>query len=530
MFHVVCISVSDTPLQNRLARPVLSLMQFFVFPKDLEFHKPSNPQLIPEEFLTQLFDELCHQFQLTYNITIERSNMVDLDASTPTKFSRHWILHLPNGELFSDAREVGIFVKAFVSRLEQEQASGELQSRGHDTLAENLFVYAETGSDDASPKKLTRIIDLGVYTRNRIFRLMGSTKFGKPTTSALRIAEANEFPFPNGFNNTKFYLPEMGQSPADCNDSVAADVAFEKFCYSLSWEDHADAMAATLVVPPNASKLYFPLLKDPSVIFLDGDASRPNNTMIPLHDSVAMLEFPRATQLYGASPFPVLERFILQNLGKRGGVVGRISTWSVGTQQPLPRTVCFNMKDNRFCDNIGRAHKSNNIIWNVHLGDRICWQGCHDPECKGFRGKSFDLPEEVNIEIDEYFLEYELSLIIEDEVAACKQDDKSSRDGIEEYGEPLLERAMSKLVISPTQGRGDNVHVFDDESLDKELAKLNLSELVTSHPQTSTKTTAASICSTNSSELWTRDDDIDLELVMLNLSEFESIECGERKP
>ena len=187
------------------------------------------------------------------------------------------------------------------------------------------------------------------------------------------------------------------------------------------------------------------------------------------------------------------------------------------------------MKDNRFCDNIGRAHKSNNIFWNVHLGDRICWLGCHDPECKGFRGKSFDLPEEVNIEIDEYFLEYELSLIIEDEVAACKQDDKSSRDGIEEYCEPL-EGAMSKLVISPAQGRGDNVHVFDDESLDKELAKLNLSEFVTSHPQTSTKTTAASICSTNSSELWTRDNDIDLELVMLNLSEFESIECGERKP
>jgi hypothetical protein len=150
--------------------------------------------------------------------------MVDLDASTPAKFSRHWILHLPNGELFSDAREVGIFVKAFVSRLEEEQASGELQSRGHDILAENLFVNAESGSDEVNPKKLTRIIDLGVYTRNRIFRLMGSTKFGKPTTSALRIAEANEFPFPSGFNNTKFYLPEMGQSPSDCDDIAAVDV------------------------------------------------------------------------------------------------------------------------------------------------------------------------------------------------------------------------------------------------------------------------------------------------------------------
>jgi hypothetical protein len=228
--------VSDTSRHTTdvlLFRLCLSLMQCpctgFI---DLEFHKSSNPILTPtviEDFLTQLFDELRHQFQLTYNITIERSGMVDLDASTPTKFSRHWILHLPNGELFSDAREVGIFVKSFVSRLEEEGASGQLQSRGRQLLAIHLFVNAEmTCSDDevdSDMKKLTRIIDLGVYTRNRIFRLMGSTKFGKPTTSALRIAEANEFPFPNGFNNSKFYLPEMGKPSLHCDTNETVDVS-----------------------------------------------------------------------------------------------------------------------------------------------------------------------------------------------------------------------------------------------------------------------------------------------------------------
>lgn len=196
---------------------------------DLEFNKSSNPQLTPtitEEFLTQLFVELRHQIQHTYNIPIERSCMVDLDASTPTKFSRHWILHLPNGDLFSDAREVGIFVNAFVSRLEAEKASGVLQSRGHELLADHLMVITEPCLNDDNPtKRLTRIIDLGVYTRNRIFRLMGSTKFGKPTTSALRIAEANEFPFANGFNNAKFYQPEMGKAPSDCDGNDAVDVS-----------------------------------------------------------------------------------------------------------------------------------------------------------------------------------------------------------------------------------------------------------------------------------------------------------------
>ena len=88
---------------------------------------------------------------------------------------------------------------------------------------------------------LLRISPQNRYTRNRLFRLLGSNKFGKPADagkkrlandsycdakqqtqpidllppSALRIAEANEFPFPNGFGNAKFYLPEMKRVPKD---------------------------------------------------------------------------------------------------------------------------------------------------------------------------------------------------------------------------------------------------------------------------------------------------------------------------
>ena len=220
---------------------------------DLEFNKKANPNLSPsitEDLLIELFDELNQEFQTMYNISIQRSCMVDLDSSTPKKFSRHWILHLPNGELFSDAREAGVFVKVLVSRLEREQESGGIQSRGHKLLADNLFVNAEDSTDEN--QKLTRFIgkshaapfslvpfwlyifqirmciinyfglvplDLGVYTRNRIFRIIGSTKSGKPADAALRIADANEFPFPAGFDNAKFYLPEMVRKPTgDADD------------------------------------------------------------------------------------------------------------------------------------------------------------------------------------------------------------------------------------------------------------------------------------------------------------------------
>lgn len=186
------------------------------------------------------------------------------------------------------------------------------------------------------------------------------------------------------------------------------------------------------------------------------------------------------------------------------------------------------MKDNRFCDNIGRAHKSNNVIWNVHLGDRICWQSCHDPECRGYRGEPIDLPEEVNVEIDEYFLEKELSLLIEGEVVESKQDEQAISEGIEACGESTLEAAMRLLEIShAAQVSGGNEQTFDDESLDNELAKLNLSDLLTSDRlinqlSRSETTTECPInrCNAKSFELWKNDDHLDLELAMLNISEF----------
>lgn len=350
---------------------------------DLEFNKAANPQLsasVTEDLLTQLFSEIQLQFKTIHNICISRSDMVDLDSSTSKKFSRHWILHLPNGELFRDAREAGVFVKELVIRLEDERDSGLLERKGHELLANNLFVNAENSNNEE--KKLTRFIDLGVYTRNRIFRLLGSTKFGKPPDAALRIASANEFPFPDDFDNSKFYLPEMSKPEVDSktsegsvdekhNDASKND-NFHKFCKSMNWEAHANAMALTLVVPANARKIGYPILTNPSSI------SRENHsltlTRMKSTDKDTCPKLSRPTSCYGKSPLPKLEEFIVSSLGNRGGVQGSIGTWSLGPPVPIPRSISFTMKNNRFCENISRAHKSNNIIWVVHLIDRVCWQ------------------------------------------------------------------------------------------------------------------------------------------------------------
>ena len=226
---------------------------------DLEFSIESNQdaQAASEQLMTELIEEVCCELHATFkglfdpHEVLDRKNFVDLDSSTSSKFSRHIIVHLPKNMLFLNTAQVGIFVKNMVARLAEEIGTGLLQNR-RPTLAKYLFVNAASkktkeksfkssqdegsteqhinGTDSSTQlcstyeqfsdeiakqsvssftEKTTCFVDLGVYTKNRLFRLLGSTKFGKPPSAALRIAEANKFPFKDDFRNEKFYVSEQ---------------------------------------------------------------------------------------------------------------------------------------------------------------------------------------------------------------------------------------------------------------------------------------------------------------------------------
>jgi hypothetical protein len=183
---------------------------------DIEYNKRANPgisdetnELLLEEFISELVSELKTRF----NLLISREHIVDLDSSTDKKFSRHFIVHLPKKELFVDAVTCGIFVKRLIGRLAEEVATGEMATKGKPILQKYLFMYTKEcseGSDDVHrrahiERPKTCFVDTGVYTRNRIFRILGSMKNGKPTSATLRIASTNEFPFPARFENSLFY-------------------------------------------------------------------------------------------------------------------------------------------------------------------------------------------------------------------------------------------------------------------------------------------------------------------------------------
>ena len=387
-----------------------------------------------------------------YAVTIHRYNLVDLDSSTAKKFSRHWIFHLPDRQLFKDSRAAGVFVKLLVARLEEEKESGKLESKGHEILAKYMMVNAD-GPKDGNVK-LTRFIDMGVYTRNRLFRLLGSFKFGKRPEASLRIASANTFPFPENFNNAKFYLPEMNaDDEKKCDaESDERQLDFQQFCASHAWDDHANALECTLVVPAHSTKRNYPILSDPGILSGGSEQQKLGCRGAAIEYRVSSR---RPSTSRGESPFPKLDEFIVNTLGKRKGLDGTIGTFSLGIEQPLPRTISYNMLGNRWCENVGRAHKSNNIIWNVHLVYRVCWQCCHDPDCRGFRGKEIGITStDVNTEIDEYFLAHQQA-------------------GENEFNDPELEEAIRNINISNHHSeKAAEEEEFDDADLEEALSNL----------------------------------------------------------
>ena len=398
---------------------------------DLEFARAANPEIngdIAEQLVMELVEELRQGLLREYGIQVDRTAFIDLDSSTDKKFSRHLISHLPDHALFADACEVGVFVRQVVGILAEEIANGALQSR-RPALARHLYVRRKEEKGTAAAENGTCFVDLGVYTRNRLFRLLGSAKHGKPSSAALRIASANAFPFPHGFANDRFYVPEQAHAidlgtPGSTVDTYSCtDHEMARFSSALDWTAHADALAATLVVPPSHSE------KTPLILpRIDGGCKAPRASLarrtpeaLDGHRPTTVAGRPDRGTQYGPSPFPVLDRYVANVLGSRHGAAGLIRAWDCDrslSSSATPRCITYHMKGNRYCERVGRQHRSNNVMWTVDLGCMRCYQTCYDPDCQaaGFRGEPICLPLDVQEGVRERLFEYELAALDEGEL------------------------------------------------------------------------------------------------------------------
>ncbi|NXD06831.1 PRIPO protein, partial [Nothocercus nigrocapillus] len=336
---------------------------------DLEFYKPSNPGADGKSMVAKLIELVNKKLEEIYDVNCSVKDVLNLDSSTDEKFSRH-LIFLPHKTVFKNNIHVGNFVRTLlqpaVALLEREapalppegrasrvfqssaptgglegslinlpavDASESCPSVAHETTETETSQQGENSeysfllvNDKEGRKQL--FVDLGVYTKNRNFRMYKSSKAGKNVI--LKIAEDNKF-VPTSEKNVSL-------EEAYFLSSLVCNVGMHK-----------------------------------------------NNTCgFVLTESI---------EGYQESPYPEIDSFV-RSLVSKDGVQGGIRQWNYFS---LEEIIVYDISGYRWCENIGRAHKSNNIMILVDLKKEVWYQKCHDPVCreKNFKSQSFPLPPRI---------------------------------------------------------------------------------------------------------------------------------------
>ncbi|XP_033071694.1 DNA-directed primase/polymerase protein isoform X3 [Trachypithecus francoisi] len=354
---------------------------------DLEFNKPANPGAAGKNMVALLIKYVCKALRELYGVNCSAEDVLNLDSSTDEKFSRHLIFQL-HDVAFKDNIHVGNFLRKILQPAldllgsEDDDSASETTGYGFPHFLEasarqgfsfnKMFTEKATGESwTLNSKKLERLgsaeqsspdlsflvvknnmgekhlfVDLGVYTRNRNFRLYKSSKIGKRV--ALEVTEDNTF------------FPMRSKDVSD---------EYQYFLSSLVSNVRFSDTLRILTCDPSENK-------QKGVGYFNS-----------IGTSVETIEGCQC------SPYPEVDHFVL-SLVNKDGIKGGIRRWNYFFPEEL---LVYDICKYRWCENIGRAHKSNNIMILVDLKNEVWYQKCHDPVCKAenFKSDCFPLPAEV---------------------------------------------------------------------------------------------------------------------------------------
>ncbi|XP_072051261.1 DNA-directed primase/polymerase protein-like [Amphiura filiformis] len=328
---------------------------------DLEFSKELNPDHDGSKMVKTFTEFVCQQVEDTFHLKCKQRHIIDFDASTESKFSRHLIFNLPKAA-FKDNINAGNFVHHICDEITKQIAGASTDGdkieakkprlESNDSpLGEDLcclMIKDKNGED-------MLFVDQGVYTRNRNFRLYKCSKLNKE--NPLELASSNTYMPRLDIGSPKTKRREEYQLFLD---SIISNVRFSSDIQVLSFEgDESRRKTATTL----------------------GDKTKANETEAS-DKSTELLEG------FHHSPYPDIDKFI-RTCVTQGGVQGDIRRWLYFTRGQM---IIYDISKNRWCGNIGRQHKSNNIMILVDLKSGIYYQKCHDPVCKTQNYKSPEHP------------------------------------------------------------------------------------------------------------------------------------------
>ena len=188
-------------------------------------------------------------------------------------------------------------------------------------------------------------IDLSVYSKNRNFRLFLSRKYGKQ--SALEVSPIDMMSMTFLENNN--FVPSSEFEKSVFFKSLITNVDSSNL-KSISYQ------ADTANTTKKAER------------YIKSSSDAENNFVKP-----------------SPSPYTEIDSFISSLIGQ-----GWIRQWKYHSDS---ETIVYDIGGSRWCGRVGREHRSNHVTYTCHLGRGVVTQGCHDPECRGWRSEEIRLPQ-----------------------------------------------------------------------------------------------------------------------------------------
>ncbi|KAF4361710.1 hypothetical protein F8388_026400 [Cannabis sativa] len=311
---------------------------------DLEFSRRENAEKDGDEMVDLLISVILEALRDKFSLEGSREWIVELDSSTDGKFSRHLIIRIPK-TAFKDNSHAGAFVNEICSRI--------INGKEKDGQLEKLFIKKESNSTD-SPCQL--FVDTAVYSRNRCFRLALSSKAGKSSV----LLPTGRCRAKNMSDEEMFMESLICNMDADCEKLLVCKM--DLLCTKI------------LQFNTEVNRSYEQRYSCPQELALNGCGINSS-----------------ATYLMGKSPLPALDTFI-ESIASTGNVPGKIRSWYLFSDYGL---MVYSMSRNRYCERIGREHKSNHVIYVVDLRRADYYQKCHDPDCRGYRSPLRPVPLDI---------------------------------------------------------------------------------------------------------------------------------------
>ena len=259
-----------------------------------------------------------------FGVNCSDEEIINLESSTDKKFSKHLIFDIKS-MCFKDNYYVGNFVRMISFEIEKFIATGDSDMDVDKSEVVLMYVKDKDGNS-----KL--FVDMGVYSRNRNFRILHATKYGKDTP--LVLADDN---ISNYNDATELFLHSLVSYFGDKPKEVI-----------FGSERNVDGETTTVA------------MKGDNV---HQDGSKSNS----------------------ASPYEELDSYI-KSVVKNG----YIKHWKYFEKT---QTIVYYIENYRYCHNIQREHKSNGIMLVVNIKRGIWYQKCLDPDCTGFRSEEQSLPD-----------------------------------------------------------------------------------------------------------------------------------------